>query len=367
MSFSYKFYNSTVLAWAGMRQAILEAKSSIYWEIFMFVDDDAGKPFIDLLCAKAQAGLDVKIIVDGFGSYDLSKEAIVQMRNAGIKFLIFNHLRPGFSIYGWWRRVWHRTHRKVLIIDKDILFIGGVNVAQDSASWHDLHLRLTGKTVVPILFAFGRAYVRAGGDKRDVQDLLRPKLVAKISSFKEKIKLILHSPLGSTRKSPFKKFYKDALSTAKESFNLLTPYYVPDKIFLDLIAKAHARGVKINIITPWRTDERLMRYMASMFFSISAKAGAVFYFLRKMNHGKAVTVDGKLGMVGSANLTPRSFYINHEAGVVFSDKKMVEDLNKIFDELKKEAVPLSELGLNNKIGWHRRLKDWLVNKIRDYV
>ena len=367
MQFSYKFYKSTVAAWEGMHTAILEAKESIYSEIFMLIDDEVGKPFIDLLCAKAQAGLDVKLVVDAMGSFYLSADAINKLKNAGVKFLFFHRFGIRFVLQNWWRRIWHRTHRKILIVDKKIAFIGGVNVTKNAANWQDLHLRLTGKIVVPMLYAFGRAYVRAGGNKAEVQDLLQPKLILRMRRFKNRVKLILHSPIGVTTRSPFKKFYTQALSTAQESFTLLTPYYAPDKHFLDLVAKAHARGVKINILTPWKTDEPIMRYMTAMLFRESAQAGIVFYFLRAMNHGKAVIIDRKLAMVGSANLTPRSFYINHEAGVVFSDPKMVGDLNQIFEELKQDAVPLSEIDIENSRGPFRKIKDWFMRKIHTYV
>ncbi|OGH91377.1 MAG: hypothetical protein A2534_03825 [Candidatus Magasanikbacteria bacterium RIFOXYD2_FULL_39_9] len=367
MEFSHKFYNTTTLAWEGMRQAILEAKTSVYWEIFTLVDDLAGKPFIDLLCAKAKEGLDVKLITDAFGSFSLSNDAVARLKNSGVKFLVFNNFRPEFSLQNWWRKAWHRTHRKVLIIDREVVFIGGVNVAQFATHWQDLHLRLTGKIVLPIMFSFAKSYVRAGGDKKEVEDLLRPKLFPNLEEIREKINFIFHSPFRSTIKSPFKNFYKTALGTAKEKFNLLTPYYVPDKHFLELVSRAKKRGVNVNIIIPWRSDERIMRYLASMLYGVSAKAGAVFYFLKKMNHGKAVSVDNKLGMVGSANLTPRSFYINQEAGVTFSDQHMVEELNNILDDWKSEAIPLADLGLNNKVGWTRKFKDWWMNKLRDYV
>lgn len=375
--FSYKFYNTTIDAWAGMRQAILDAKKSIYWEIYTLTDDLAGKPFIELLCEKAKAGLDVKLIIDAIGSFNLSKEAIGRLKGSGVKFLTFNNLRPDFVIQNWWRRVWHRTHRKVLIIDEELVFIGGVNVSQFASEWYDLHLKLSGKIARPILFGFAKSYIRAGGDKKDVEHLLHPKLTRSVilseakdlflNDFKEKVNFIFHSPLHTAKRSPFKKFHTQALDTAKENFNLLTPYYVPDRQFLALVSRAKRRGVKVNIILPWKSDIRLMQYMAAMFYGISSKAGAAFYFLKKMNHGKALSVDDNLGMVGSANLTPRSFYINQEAGVTFSHEQMVEDLNHILDDWKNEAVPFADFGFGNKRGWYGRFKDWWLNKLRDYV
>ncbi len=367
MNFSYKFYNTTALAWEGMRQAVFDAKKSIYWEIYTLVDDEAGKPFVDILCEKAKASLDVKLIIDAIGSYYLSKEAIRRLKSSGVKFLIFHHLKPDFNIQNWWRRVWYRTHRKVLIVDEETVFIGGVNVFKNASDWYDLHLKLSGKIVFPILAGFAQTYIRAGGDRKEVEHLLSPKMPSITENLQEKIKFIFHAPLQRATKSPFKTFYKQALGTAKEKFNLLTPYYVPGREFLGQVSRAKDRGVKVSIIIPWKTDIRLMQYMAQMFCGISAKAGAAFYFLKKMNHGKAVSVDNTLGMVGSANLTPRSFYINQEAGVVFAQEQMVEELDHILEDWKNEAIPLADLGLGSQVGWYRKFKDWWLHKLRDYV
>ena len=162
MQFSYKFYKNTVSAWEGMRLAILEARKSIYWEIYDLTDDEAGKPFIDILCTKAQAGLDVKLIVDAIGSFYLSSESISRLKSSGVKFLIFHRFGIRFVLQNWWRRIWHRTHRKVLIVDREILFIGGVNVAKNAATWQDVHLRLTGKIIFHIFFISTSSKSRAG-------------------------------------------------------------------------------------------------------------------------------------------------------------------------------------------------------------
>lgn len=367
MDFSYKFYNTTLSAWEAMRQAISDAKKSVYWEIYTLNDDSAGQPFIDILCAKAKAGLDVKLVTDAIGSFYLSKEAIRRLKESGVKFLIFNSLKPSIILPKWWNRIWYRTHRKILIVDEETAFIGGVNISEASRDWYDLHLKLSGKIVRPILFGFAKSYVRAGGSKDEVKHLLHPKIFMSIDALREKINFILHAPPYAAKLSPFKKFYTQSLDAAKTSFNLLTPYYVPDKQFLELVTQAKRRGVKVDIILPWKTDMRLMQSLARIFYGVSAKAGAAFYFLKRMNHGKALSVDNKMGMVGSANLTPRSFYSNQEAGVHFSQEQMVEDLNHILDDWKNEAVPLTEMGLNNKRGWYGRFKDWWLNKLRDYV
>ncbi len=253
------------------------------------------------------------------------------------------------------------------MVDQELAFIGGVNISDESVDWNDLHLKLTGKIVRHILSAFAGSYVRAGGEKREVEHIAQPNLLSGLADLQEKISFIFNAPVRFIRKSPFKTFYKEALDTAQESFNLLTPYYVPDKEFLEQVASAKKRGVKVNIILPWKTDMPFLQRMAELFYGVSAKAGAAFYFLKKMNHGKAVSVDNKLGMVGSANLTARSFYVDSEAGVTFTDEQMVGDLNNILEIWKNEAVPMTEFSIDSKRGWCGRFKDWWMRKLRDYV
>jgi len=363
--FSYQFYSTTKSAWDGMYQGILATKKSVYWEVYALLDDVSGKPFIDLLCEKAKAGIDVKIVVDGVGSYHLSDASTKRLRLAGAKVYIFNRLYPALNLVNWWRRVWYRTHRKVLIIDEETIFIGGVNVEDLAIGWDDLHLKLSGKIVRPMLYGFAQSYVHSGGSEEDVRQFLQPELLSGINNSKEKVNFIINSPIY-IKGSASNKIYAEALNNAKESFNLLTPYYVPDLHFLELVSKAKHRGVDVNIILPMETDVRIMQYMARAFYGISKKAGAAFYFLRNMNHGKAVTSDNKLGIVGSTNLTHRGFFINQEAGVAFSHEQMINDLNQILDDWKKGAVPLAEVGFGER-NWYTRFKGWWVRRFKDYV
>lgn len=364
--FSYHFYSSTISSWDAMYQEVLGATKSIYWEIYAFVDDIAGNRFIDLLCDKAKQGVDVKIIVDAFGSYYLTGLSINRLRSSGVEVLLFNKLNLQLNLRQWWSRIWMRTHCKILMIDEEVAFIGGVNVQRDMEQWDDVHLRLSGKVTRPLLRYFARKYISSGGKRKRVKHILHPKLINKVGKLKEKIKFLINSPLRYYGRSPIRKFYSTALSTAKESFNLLTPYYAPDRKFLELIFKASKRGVKVNIILPFKNDIKLMNYMARAFYGLSKKAGATFYFLKKMNHGKALTVDNKMGMVGSTNLTNRSYFMNHEANVVFHEQNMVEELNHLLDDWKDKADPNLENDFKNK-SIIRRAKNWWAYRFKNHV
>lgn len=364
--FSYQFYRTTVEAWDAMYGAILAAQKSIYWEVYTLLDDIAGERFIDALCAKAAAGVEVKVIVDAVGSFALSNQAERRLRLSGAQVFWYNRLRLDWHVPAWLRRLWKRNHRKVLLIDEKIAFLGGVNIEAVAAHWYDLHLRVEGRVVRPLLAGFGRSFVRAGGEKKEVWRLLHPKLTDGLFQWKERLNFIIHSPQHAAQRSHLRKAYLGALQVAKESFNLLTPYYVPDKEFLGLISQARRRGVKVNIILPWRTDVKFMNYIASAFYGLTEKAGAALYFLRRMNHGKAFSVDNKIGLIGSANLTPRSFSINEETSAYFNDEQMVNDLNNILNNWKEEAMPLSEVGSSSR-GWYKRLVSWAAYKFKDYV
>ncbi|MFH1790009.1 MAG: phosphatidylserine/phosphatidylglycerophosphate/cardiolipin synthase family protein [bacterium] len=360
---SYKFYSSTLKAWEAMYRQVLGAYKSIYWEVYIFIDDQAGSKFVDLLCEKAKQGTDVKIIVDAFGSFGLSQISINRLNNAGAEVIIFNPLSPNLlKMRQWWSRVWSRTHCKILIIDEEIAFIGGVNIQQHMEKWDDLHLMLKGEIVNQLLRYFASKYTKAGGSRKSVRHFFKRSLTKESS----KIKFLAHSPRYRYKRSPIRRFYKTALLSAKESFNILSPYYSPDPRFLEMIFRASRRGVKVNIILPFKNDLILMHYMARAFYGISKKAGAIFFFLRKMNHGKAITSDNNLGMVGSANMTPRSFFLNHEAGVIFTDTQMVSDLNGILDNWKSQADPLLEMDFK-KQGWFKRFKSWWAMRLKDHV
>ncbi len=345
-----------------MYQAILAAEKSIYFEVYIFIDDTAGERFVRALCDKAAAGVEVKLIFDSVGSFSLSRAALQRLNRAGVKVVWYNRVRPGWHVPRWFFRVWYRNHRKFLIVDEEIVFLGGVNIYQEAALWNDVHLRLEGMPMRILLGIFGRSYIKAGGDKKDVAHLLAlPAFKIDLAEWRKKIDFIFHSPLDhGGRKKFMRQIYVDALRSSKHSFTMLSPYYIPDKRFIEAIKGAVARGVKVEILLPQKTDYRIMQVTAKSFFNLTCRAGAVLYLLKTMNHGKAFCVDGASGFVGSANLTPRSFRFNEESNVYFNDVAMVKDLQAIFEGLKKEAVMVCEY---QETSWFLRTVAWFTARV----
>lgn len=361
--YSYQFFHTTEAAWDAMYEAILGAQKSIFWEIYIFVDDQEGSRFLDALVNKAKSGVEVKIVVDAFGSSDLSKQALERLKAAGASLVFFNRLYFSWNLYKWYQRAFSRNHRKVLIVDENIVFLGGVNVSIKYKTWDDLYVRISGKVARPLLRAFAKSYIASGGKKSEVKRLLHPKLQS-WRDFRYQLRFITHSSRFQ-RASPPKQLFVTALAAAKETVDLVTPYFVPGRDFLRALTKARARGVKVNLYLPLRADHKIMDLLARWYYRVAEKAGAKIYILKNMNHSKAMTVDNKYGMVGSANLSRRSFLLDAEAGVEFNDEKMVSSLNTIFNDWKSMATPYEQIKFN-KLSLVERLQQRLARALEDY-
>ena len=365
-NFSYNFFTTTATAWEAMLEALRTARRSIAWELYALADDQAGRPFIDVLCAQAQSGLEVKIILDWIGSWSLSRPAEMRLRQAGVDVVWYNRPTSELHPLRFWRRLFYRNHRKVLVVDGEIAFLGGVNVEQAASAWDDLHVRLSGTAVSPLQRGFARSYLAAGGQRRAIKHLLQRPWAQGLSGLKNKIQFILHSPLLPRERHRLRQWYRQAIVQAKKKITLLSPYYVPDQELMELLTAARARGVAVEVIIPWRSDHRLMDLLAQHYYTIMARAGAALYFGDNMNHAKALLVDGMQALVGSVNATNRSFAFNEEAGIIVSDTAMVRDLSRIVEQWKAKARIFSAATLPPLTAW-RRLAGWAAYALRGIV
>lgn len=359
--FTYQFYSTTVSAWDAMYEALLHAQTSIYWEIYIFWDDKVGKRFVELLTEKARAGVEVKLVLDTIGSRLMSRRGVGELRKAGVQVFWYNTISPEWRFGRWINRLWRRNHRKVLIIDEKTAFIGGVNVAFPATDWYDLHLRIEGEIIKPLLTEFARTYTAAGG-KREAMDKFLTTEFIKHFPKNELLTFINPSPYFRRTHRFLKKFYIKAVTSAEKEFTIITPYYIPHREFLHALGEARKRGVVVTIITPVRSDHRWLDYMASYFLELSEKIGATIFMLPTMNHAKGFLVDESMGLIGSSNFTYRSFHANAEADVLFKDKAMLANLSIIVDRWKGEgAQGYAEAGKKE-----RPIRSRILKKIAEY-
>ncbi len=351
MNLPYQIYTNTQEAMDAMYQAILAAKKSIYWEVYAFVDDEAGKPFFTALEEKAKAGVDVKIIVDSMGSSELSDDQVKLLRLAGADIRFFQERVK--KLRSWWKRLWIRTHRKILIIDERVGFIGGVNIKSEMRDWLDIHVRLEGKVVHSLLRAFARSYVVCGGDKQVVRHLLK----FRFRLLHDRAEFIFDDP--DDKRSTARSRYSEALLKARERVILFSPYYFPDKKLLFALWSARKRGIRVDLLLPLRSDIRLLTFASYAWFALMDKLGVKIHLTDKMMHGKGVIMDDEWAMVGSSNLEQTGFYDNYEANVRLKDKKIVK---KIKDTILGWIDATEEFNIEKwkQRGWWQKGKEKLA-------
>jgi len=302
-----------------MYDVMFSAKKSIYLEMYIFQDDMIDFNFLALLKEKAKNGIRVRVILDSFGSNSLSKNSILEIKESGVELIFQSYFL-------------HRTHRKILIVDEKIAFIGGVNLHQSASLWNDLMVQIKGELVSFITKSFAKVYTQCGGK----DPLLLIHNQNKI--FKDTVHdwLVEHSPLKN--KFNLKKIYKRHLSRAKVSITLVTPYFMPKRWLIAELHQAHMRGVNIEILVPRNTDSYFIDKVNYFFMNKLSKLGINFYLEPQMNHAKIMVIDNVEAIVGSNNLDYLSFELNSEVGIFFNDQKALHKILLIIKEWKKEAV-----------------------------
>lgn len=318
----YRFFANSHKSWQAMFDAISLAKESIYLEMYIFQEDMIEFDFLKLLREKAEGGVHVKIILDSFGSSNLSKKAIANIKESGIELLFLSYFL-------------HRTHRKILIVDETVAFIGGVNLYQSSSLWNDLAVRVRGgKLISSITRSFAKAYIEAGGKDPTVTYTridAKKKVGARLHDW-----LIEHSPVKNI--FSLKKIYTKHLSEARQNITLVTPYFMPRRWLTGLLHQAHLRGVEVQILIPKNANEYLADRINYFYMDRLIKLGVQFYVEPKMNHAKIMKIDSKEAIVGSNNLDYLSFELNSEIGIFFNDAASLNRISNIIEGWKKESV-----------------------------
>lgn len=336
----YKFHTVSSGAWDAMLDAIKSARKSIYWECYILLDDIPTHNFFEILKEKARQGVRVKIIADALGSFWLSAEMINELTVAGAEVLFFNHLAPWWN----WRRFRHqwfnRNHKKILIIDEEIGFIGGVNVARRFARWLDLHVELRGLIVRGLIKSFAKSYKICGGKD---EYLLRMANSKWHIAGKSKLQILEHWPF---RRPFLRQYYLQHLNNAQKEVVIATPYFIPHWWLIQSLKKSARRQIKISIILPDKTDHWISTWANHIFASlVKEKISSInFYFTSQMIHAKVLLVDDREGLIGSNNIDAQSFDYNTEGGLVFQHKRMLADLKAILNRWKAD----SELFILNK-------------------
>ena len=326
-------------AFESMLDAIRGAKRHIHMEFYIIRDDGIGTMFQEALIAKAKEGVKVRIIADGVGSIELRRKYVRKLQQAGVEFHWFLPVWVSFFR----RRLNYRNHRKIVVIDGTIGFVGGINIGDDYLGlnhklgfWRDTHLRVEGDGVYALQAVFLHDWSFVKEPPNDRQDLF-PEHTCQGC---EQVKMISSGPDASW--DAIQELFFGALSSAQERMWIITPYFIPDLSIRLALKTAAVSGIDVRVIIPGKSDSRIVDWGSLSYVEELMQSGVRFYQYQKgFAHAKAFIMDNALGSVGTANLDMRSFFSNFEINAVLFDKQAIERLEQDFYKDFDDSVEIN--------------------------
>lgn len=313
-----------------------KAKDHIHIQFYIFEDDAIGRLLRDKLIEKAKEGIEVRLIYDSVGCWKVNKSFYESMRCAGI--YVESFLKVRFPVFS--NKVNYRNHRKVIVIDGTIGFVGGCNIADryvqgvEWGVWRDTMLMIRGKAVHGLQSSFLIDWYFSN------HSLVSGKRYFPLvnSSGSAVLQVVQSNPVGEFR-SVMGGLVK-LLSMSRNYVFLQTPYFMPNESFLLALKSAAMSGVDVRLMVPEKSDNRISQYASNSYFGDLLKSGVkVYLYSGGFLHSKAIVCDDYVSSVGSVNLDFRSFYHNFEISAFVYDKTVAHQLKeKFLDDMKNSRL-----------------------------
>ncbi len=348
----------------AMLEAIRAAKRTINFEAYIVYSDPVGWAFRDALIERAQAGVQVRVLLDGLGSaWKLNNSDVRMMQQAGCKFAYYH---PLFS----WRidRSNRRSHRRALVVDGKVGFTGGIGFAehwsghaQDAKHWHDVQLRLEGPLVSELQNAFEEHWIKTFGETLSGAD----QFPALAPAGEIKGQLIASHSFSM---APVPLTQAIAFAAAEKRIWITNAYCTPTSYQVDLLVKAVKRRVDVRLILPGQhNDQPLTKSAGRAAYGRLLEGGVrIFEYQPTMIHTKAMVIDGLFSLVGSSNLDPRSSEINEELDLAIYDREFGQRMEKMFENDLGHSTEYTLQQFRNRSLWER-LTEWVMLPFRSQL
>ncbi|MCM1079591.1 MAG: phospholipase D-like domain-containing protein [Bacteroidales bacterium] len=354
-----------------MFEAIRNARQSVHLEYFNFRNDSIAMLLFDILAEKAKEGVEIRALYDAFGNSSnnqpLKSEHVKKLRERGIQIYEFDPIK-----FPWLNHIFGRDHRKIVVIDGEIAYTGGMNVADYYikgtpvvGAWRDMHCRLVGSEVNTLQKIFLRAWHKVTGEiivdrkyfnatKREYSDggiALKGDMMCGIVNREPHL-----SPKA------VRQFYLHSMDAAQDTIRLINPYFTLIPKIRKAILRAVKRGVVVQIMVAEPSDIPLTP--DCVFYNVNKlqkKGCQVWVYQPGFHHTKIIMVDGEFCTVGSTNLDARSLKCDYEENVAIIDKSITKQLSDMFDSDKKESFRLTK-GVYKK--WRtpwQRFRGWFAH------
>lgn len=356
-----------LLAFPAMLDAIRAAKHHVHFEIYMLRDDRIGLEFRDALLERAQAGVQVRLIYDGLGSFGLGEKFLAPLRAAGAQILEYAPLAP-------WRRKSgfnRRDHQKIVVVDDAVAFAGGLNIGLEyvpleagGGGWYDVHARIEGPAVHDLAVLFRKTWLKAGGAPFPAPRKPPPALPHEGISASG-VQVISNVVVRS--RSHMRHAYLRAVRRAERTISLMNAYFIPDRGLRRAFGRAVKRGVDVRVIVPSTSDVQAVRYASRHLYTRLMRAGVrIFEWPGAMMHAKCGVIDEVWSTIGSYNLDRRSFLHNLEVALVVIDARVGEELEREFETQLARCKEVRAEEWERR-GWWQKTKEWLFYGLRYWL
>lgn len=329
-----------------------KAKHHIHIQYYIFSDDKIGNKIKEILIKKAQEGVIVRFIFDDFGSHELRKRMLKELINGGVQVAAFYQIK----LYALANRMNYRNHRKIIIIDSETGFLGGINVddkyintPDNTLYWRDTHLMIKGEAVNGLQFTFLNDWNFCSRNKVEIYNnkYFHPISTEKESKNHELLQIASSGP--DSDRATIMLVYNGVIMSSKERLYLTTPYLIPNETIVNALKYSALSGVDVRLLVPYKSDSIIVNAASCAYYEELLAAGVRIYrYTKGFVHAKTIVSDNNLAVVGSANLDIRSFNLNFEISALLYSKTINQQLYKAFMEDIKNSTELNYLEWKNR-------------------
>ena len=336
---------------SALETAINHAAHEIYLQTYIYADDVTGKRIGDALKKAAQLGVRVNLLLDGFGSKDLSKTYIAELQQAGVKVMFY---RPKISPWTFKKRRLRRLHRKVVVVDNKVGFVGGINIIDDNnvpnqvAPRVDYAVCVQGPILMHIAASVNKLWHRMARTR-----LLLNRTHIKSTYIESPASEVIEKAALSGLKAAFvvrdnvlhrhdiEKAYLAAIAEAKSEILIANAYFLPGKQFREALLAAAKRGVTVKLLLQGRNEYFLMLATHTFYRTFLAGGIEIYEHRKSFMHSKIAVIDGEWATVGSSNIDPFSLLLAYEANVVVKDHTFATALKLEIDTSIKGSTQIT--------------------------
>ncbi|EIJ83910.1 cardiolipin synthase [Bacillus methanolicus] len=326
------------------------AKQHIHILFYIVKNDQFSQDFLNILKEKAKSGVEVRLLLDWFGSLKISRKAIDDLKTAGVKFAFSHVPKLPFLFYSFQAR----NHRKIAVIDGKIGYIGGFNIGKEYINkdpklnpWRDYHLKVTGEGVHDLQKEFLFDWFKATKTNLQHNSTYFPALAK--GRFRHQI--LPYEGLF------LEESYSTLIRMAESSIIIGSPYFIPSPRLVSDLRIALKRGISVTILVPFITDHFLVKEASFVYFKKLINEGAeVYEYMKGFYHSKVIIIDDSICDIGTANFDKRSLFLNHEINCYVFDKVFIGKVKAILQKDIQDAKKM-ELSDLYHIGFWRKIKE----------